>query len=491
MNDIVITDQVEEVNSRITPELIESCCKIEKSKDLLAGMYFSLDKFLSAFDESEHNDIVQELQQVPIETLISILEKNGVSYGINQNALLTMFQKAQFASSQLVARGKPQRDGVDGYVKEHFSREREIKPQLLENGDSDHKELGLILDIEKGTIIADIVLPEPPVNGIGVSGKEIQGRPGKEPVVPQGTNTAISADGKHLIANVGGNLVFKQGKFCIEQLVTIKGNVDSSIGNINFSGDIVINGDVFLGYTITSKKNIKITGSVEGANLIADGDITVGLGINGQQKGVVMSKGNVKAMFIENCEMYAEGAITAQVIINSHVSSEESIAVTTGKGVISGGEIIAVKKIEAVTVGSEVNIPTIIRLGLTPRLTQNIKELEQSIEEMMTEIDLIAKNITYLEYLEQQGQITSDRKELLVKLKAKKPTMSMMLKRLNTDLELKIESSNSLEFCEVSVAKELNPPVKVFFGSTINKTIDKTYGRCIIRLLDGDVRISV
>ncbi len=490
MNDNIQPDQVETVAMKVTPDLIESCCKIEKSKDMLAGLYFSLEKFLSVFDESEHNEAVQALQKVSIETLVSILNKNGVSFGINENTLLTMFQKAQFASSQLVARGKPQHDGVDGYVKEHFSRERDIKPQLLENGDFDHKELGLILDIEKGTIIADIVAPEEPHNGLGVSGKEIQARPGKPAVVPQGTNTAISADGKHLIANVGGNLVFQQGKFCVEQLVTIKGDVDSSIGNIDFSGDIVIKGDVFFGYNITSKKSIKISGSVEGANLTAGGDITVGLGINGQQKGHVIAKGNITAMFIENCEMYAEGDITAQVIVNSNVSSEGSIVVASGKGVISGGEIIAVKKIEAFTIGSEVNIPTVIRLGTTPRLTQNIKELEKSIEEMESEVDLVAKNITYLDYLEQQGQITNDRKDLLIKLKAKKPTMGMMLKRLKTDLELKIDSSNYLDFCEVIITRELNPPVKVFFGSTLNKVIDKTYGRCTIKLLEGDIRIS-
>ncbi len=476
--------------SLLSDDAIATCCVVEKSKDLLAGLKIDVNRLLSVFEESQHDIVLEDLKKIPPELFITVLNKNDVNYGIDSNAINTMIERANFSSAHLVARGTPQKDGVDGYVVEHFSREREFKPQLLENGETDHKELGIILDVDKGTIIADIVQAIPAVPGTGVSGRELPGRPGKPPVVPQGENTAISADGTHLIANVSGNLVFRGGKFNIEQIVAIKGNVDSSIGNIDFSGDIIINGDVFFGYTISSKKSIKITGSVEGANLFAGGDITVGLGINGQQKGQVSAKGDVKAMFIENCEVYAEGSITSQVLINSHVSSEKEITVTTGKGVISGGEIIAVKSIDALVVGSEVNIPTILRLGMTHKLTQHIKELEKSISDITEEMDLIEKNIAYLEILEKQGQITPDRKELLVKLKAKKPTMMMMQKRLNTELNLKLESGNALELCRVDIQRELFPPVKVFFGSTHNKSIENNYGKSAITFLEGEIRIS-
>ncbi len=488
MNDNVTTPESE--FSLLTEDIIASCCKIDKSRDLLAGIKIEVDRILSVFEEEQHEIIMQDLKKIPVDMIVRILNKNDVNYGIDEGAIKTMIERGLYTSSHLVARGTAQKDGVDGYVVEHFSRERDIKPQLLDNGDIDLKELSFILDIEKGTIIADVVNAIPPVSGTGVSGKELIGRPGKPPVVPQGTNTAISADGTHLISNVSGNLVFSQGKFSVEQLVTIKGNVDSSIGNIDFSGDIVINGDVFFGYTINSKKNIKITGSVEGANLHAGGDITVGYGINGQQKGQISAKGNIKAMFIENCEMYAEGSVSAQVIINSNVSSEQDIIVSTGKGVISGGEIIAVKKIEANVIGSEVNIPTILHLGMTHKLNQHIHELEKSISEIEEEMELIGKNIEYLQILEQQNQISADRKELLVKLMAKKPTMMMMLKRLKTDLALKVESGNALEFCRVNIKRELFPPVRVFFGSVANKSIDKNYGSSSISFNEGEINIG-
>ncbi len=474
----------------LTDDIVITCCIVEKSKDMLAGFKLDINRILTLFSEDQEADVIEDLKNITVELLITALNKNGVKFGIDVNALNRIVERANYNTSNLVARGKAQTDGVDGYVVEHYSRERDVKPHLLDNGDIDHKELGLIVDVEKGAIIADVVKEVPPVSGTGVSGNELLGRPGKPPVIPQGTNTSISADGTHLIANVSGNLVFKQGKFCVEQLVVINGNVDSAIGNIEFSGDVEVKGDVFFGYTISSKKNVKITGSVEGANIYAGGDITVGYGINGQQKGFVSAKGDIKAMFIENCEVYAEGNITSQVIINSHVSSEKEISATTGKGVISGGEIIAVKRISANTIGSEVNIPTVLRLGMTQKLTQNIQELENSIAEIEEEMDLIGKNITYLELLEQQGQITADRKELLLKLKAKKPTMLMILKRLKTDLELKTESCNAFELCSVNIRSELYPPVKVFFGNSITKNINSNYGSSTILYRDGDITIG-
>ncbi len=476
----------------ISDEQMTKYCIVEKHGAMTASLNIDLDGLLNDYGEGDHDEVTQLLYDTPISRYVDTINARGISVGIDETKLLDMLKNRNFNQPFVVAEGSAAVDGIDGYIVEHFEREREYKPQVLENGDADYKELGLILDIEKGTIIADIFAPVEPVSGTGVSGEELKGVPGKKASVPQGTNTAITADGRHLIANTCGNLVFKDGKFHIEQSVTINGNVDSAIGNIEFSGDVIINGDVYFGYTITSKKSIKISGSVEGANLFSEGDITVGYGINGQQKGIVSAKGNISAMFIENCEMYAEGTITAQVIVNSHVSSEQEIMVTSGKGVITGGEVIAVKRIEAKIIGAEINIPTTLRLGMTHRLTQHIKDLQNNIQELEDEEELIGKNIQYLEILDKSGQITPDRKELLLKLRTKKPTMKMMLRKLKNTLEQKEQSANNVNFCRVEISDSLYPPVKVYFGSMTSRMIGESYGKCAISLdEDGEIKVGM
>ncbi len=476
----------------ITDEQMAKHCIIEKHDIMTASLHIDLEGLLKNFDEGSHDEVTQLLYDTPTSRFVDTINARGISVGIDETKLCEMVENRVFDQPFVVAHGTFAIDGVDGYIVEHFDREREYTPQVLENGDADYKELGLILDVEKGTIIADIFAPTEPVSGSGVSGEVLKGKEGKKASVPQGANTAITADGRHLIANTCGNLVFKDGKFHIEQSVTINGNVDSAIGNIEFSGDIIINGDVYFGYTITSKKSIKISGSVEGANLFSEGDITVGYGINGQQKGIVSAKGDITAMFIENCEMYAEGKIQAQVIVNSHVSSEQEIIVTSGKGVITGGEVIAVKRIEAKVIGAEINIPTTLRLGMTQRLTQHIKDLQTHIQELEEEEDLIGKNIQYLEILDNTGQITPDRKELLLKLRTKKPTMKMMLRKLKTTLEQKEASANNVSFCRVEISGSLYPPVKVYFGSMTSRMINEPYGKCSISLgEDGEIKVGM
>ncbi len=491
MENAVQTEQ-EVFESALTEKLLNKHCVVERHDSVTASLHIDLQGLLEGYDEGDHDQVIQHVFELPANQYAEVMTKRGIKNGVNESLISGMLENKLFDQPMVVAKGTLAVDGVDGYIVEHFEREREIKPQVLENGDTDHKELGIILDVEKGTIIADIFAPTEPVSGLGVSGEELKGRQGKPASVPMGENTSITADGKHLVASTCGNLVFKNGKFNVEQSVTINGNVDSAIGNIEFSGDIIINGDVYFGYTVSSKKSIKISGSVEGANLFADGSIVVGYGINGQQKGTVSAKGDITAMFIENCEMYSEGTISAQVIVNCHASAEKEILVTSGKGVITGGEVTAVKKIEAKVVGAEINIPTTLRLGMTHRLIQTIQDLEKNIKEIVEEDELIAKNIQYLELLETRGEITSDRKELLLKLRTKKPTMKMMLKRLQATLAQKVESAHNVGFCRIEISQTLHPPVRVHFGSVAARTIEETYGKCSISLgEDGEVKVGM
>ena len=79
---------------------------------------------------------------------------------------------------------------------------------------------------------------------MNVYGQVIAPRPGRPPLVPQGSNTVLSADGTKLFAADSGNLVYKGGRFNVETTFQISSDIDVKTGNINFLGDVLIKGSV-------------------------------------------------------------------------------------------------------------------------------------------------------------------------------------------------------------------------------------------------------
>ena len=102
-----------------------------------------------------------------------------------------------------------------------------------------------------------------------VFGQPVRGRRGTMPPVPQGRNIVYSEDRDRLLAACEGNLTFRSGRFHVENVFTVSGNVDNSVGNINFTGSVVIHGDVLEGYSVKAKGDITVMGIVEGARLSA------------------------------------------------------------------------------------------------------------------------------------------------------------------------------------------------------------------------------
>lgn len=98
-------------------------------------------------------------------------------------------------------------------------------------------------------------------------------------------------------------LVYTNGSFCIEESLLIRGDVDVSSGNIDFIGDIMVKGNVMEGFSVTSKKNVTIFGTVTNGTVTADGDITIKLGsINSKLRS---EKGSIKLDFCQNSSVWA------------------------------------------------------------------------------------------------------------------------------------------------------------------------------------------
>lgn len=345
---------------------------------------------------------------ITVDKIMNALNENYISYGILEDEIEEAVEQKRYDENICVAKWDPPVDGVDGSIKFFYKIDSNLAPVENEHGIVDYKNLGVVRNITAGTTIAAITLPTEGQPGKDITGKVVPQKKGVAVTVNVGKGTSLINDGKEIIAAVDGNLVYKNGAFIVDEMLVIDGDVDVASGNIDFIGAVTVKGSVFEGFRVTSKRNIVINGSANGAEIVADGDISIKIGaINSD----IESKGNIKLGFCENCKIHALGNIESASFVGGEVFAEQKIF-ATGKGVMMGGKYTALDGIEASVIGSEKYVKTEITLGNNAVLNKERAELEKEIESMEDKADQLGKILVTLGELAKKAKLPPEREQL-------------------------------------------------------------------------------
>lgn len=396
-------------------------------------------------------------EELDREYLNILLRQEGVTYGLDDALIDQLLEKKSYLQMVCIAQGTRPVDGVDGTVKDHFKRESDVEIQTDENDIADFKNLNAYQSVKKNDVICDFTLPTPGEPGKTVTGRVLTAVDGKPVPVPQGKNTVLTEDKTKLLAGLDGWITFDNNKFYVSQKLVIEGNVDTGSGNVEFEGDIIIKGDVRNGFVVKATGSVMVYGMVEGATIKAGGSITIAKGMNGNNRGSLEAKEDVKCSFLENSTVYTEGNVIAGSIVNCDVASDNCIQVTNGQGIIIGGSIKALRSVEAKRIGSQVNGENHIVLGYTRDHNVDMSSLQKSLKETKKVLEQIEKNVNYLEGLE---QIPTSKKEVYSQL----VEQLKLYRRQERDQLLKIDELKKKEVdvsqCRVK-AKIIYPFTKI------------------------------
>lgn len=322
------------------------------------------------------------------ELLRQALEKQQVRFGMDEALLDALPQNAgRYFKLFLVARGQAPVPGVDGQIVEKFPRVREHAPVVDENDRVDYTNLGLIYNVEEGGEICNIIPPTSGTPGRTVQDREIAAKDGKAAVIPKGRNTEVTEDGLALVASMAGHVEFSGRNFEVKPVMDIPGNVDFSVGNISFLGDVCIRGDVRSGFTVRATGSITIDGVVEACTIEAGRDLVVVKGVQGDNQAVLRAQGSIVAKYLENCCVYAKKDLETECIINCDVYCGGTVTAYSGHGKIIGGKVHAGQMVNAGIIGSRIGNRTDIVLGGQPcedfdyeQLTRKIQDLENTLK---------------------------------------------------------------------------------------------------------------
>jgi hypothetical protein len=218
----------------------------------------------------------------------------------------------------------------------------------------------------------------------------------------------------------------------VEPLLTIEGDVDTAVGNLDLIGSVIIHGDIRGGYRVKATGNITVQGRVENAYVRAGGSIQVGNGMNGSETGVLRAEGDIVCRYIEHSTVSSGHSVVSDAIVNSNVSAGNYIEATTGRGTIVGGRIVARNRIQAQTIGNYGNTLTSVILGDTLESLDEKLELTQRGASLGKEL---AEKEKSLKHLGQRPVLNSNDRKKVDSIKGEILVLNNKIQEVNSRLD--------------------------------------------------------
>lgn len=400
--------------------------------------------------------------------IVSTLTAKGIKVGVEKETIEDILKSKEYCYDYIVAKGIPITRGYDAQIKYYFNTNLNIKPKLNQDGTVDFHHLDNIGHIYKGQVLATLT-PE----DIGKPGLNVYGELMRQPNYTKlklryGKNISISEDKCTITADVDGHASLVDGKVFVSNVYEVQ-DVDTSTGNINYEGNVVVKGNVRIGFEIIARGNIEVYGAVEGAVLIAGGQIILHRGIQGMNKGLLKAGSNIVTKFIESAYVEADGFVQTESILHSTVSAKGEVIVQGKKGFIMGGTVTSQTGLSAVTIGSPMGTVTKIEVGIDPVMRERQQTLLQDISDMQKKSGMIEPVISNcMKKLSQGHKLSNEQMKYVKQLSEEYKTLEQNIKDAQNEIE------------HISVALNLSSTARVKVSGKIYSDVKLTISDCIM-----------
>lgn len=420
--------------------------------------------------------------------IMSSLKHKGVVYGVQEETIDNFLKNKEYCTNIVIAKGTEPRHGRDAYIEYLFNTDLKARPTLKEDGSVDFFQLNIINHVKAGDCLAELHPEDPGDDGWDVLGNVTKPRNVKKEILRFGRNVELGEDRRTIFSQVDGHVTLVEGKVFVSNVMEVE-NVDISTGDINYEGNVQVNGNVCSNFKINARGNVEVRGVVEGAEIEAAGNVTIARGVNGMAKGKIKAGGNVIAKFIENAHVEAKGYVETGSILHSNVTAGTEIRVGGKKGFITGGYVCATNLVDVKTLGSELGANTIVEIGINPETKRRYNELEEQLDEdtkMLRSAQpvLDAAKAKILSGIKLPPEQVKHIQELSTTVTLKKKAMEAARKEMEELQELMNISSEA----QIAVRDTVYPGTKIVI-SDVSKIIKTKSQYCRFIKSQGDVTL--
>ncbi len=334
-------------------------------------------------------------QDISLTTLVSHIKTQGVVAGLKRdvlNIVLESIRNGRGLDNIVIAEGVEPFEGVQPSVDYKFSISS--KPTVDESGKTNYRELNKIKNVKRDQLLAVKKRMKLPVNGITVTGEGTNFLPIIDIPLIAETNIRkdVQEDYSYFYASTDGALSFKNNKLSVYPELKIDEDVDFSVGNVHFKGDVKIGRDILPDFIVTCDGKLTVFGSAIACFITAVSDIDVRGGIVGKNKGDAKSKENIFATFVENAKLFAGRDIYVKNgIIGSDVYCDGDLVIENRKARIVGSTVRAARGIRTYNAGSRFDTSTRITTGIFPEKEKKFFEIQELFNKRVEEAKEIEK----------------------------------------------------------------------------------------------------
>jgi uncharacterized protein (DUF342 family) len=216
-----------------------------------------------------------------------------------------------------------------------------------------------------------------------------------------GAGTAIAAEDPNiLVATADGLPVISDNSAKVISVLELDG-LDYQTGNVEFVGSIIIRGPIQPGFRAKAGGDIVAHDNVDAAELTAGGSIHLSCGVSGRGQSYLSAKGSIKARFLSDCTVYCGGDVEVEdLIANCTVICEGAVEAGQkwGKGQIYGGKVRATRGVCAQTLGSVMEVNTLIEVSSSPSLSARERVVVAEMETLQQRLGELGRSLAYLQH---------------------------------------------------------------------------------------------
>lgn len=450
-----VPDEEENRNEEKTEDdfVLESCVTLAEDK-MSASINFSTAQEIRA----------GLLHHLTVPDVIKLLKRCDVKQGILKEKIKDMLDKKQFYRDVTVAEGKEATDGRDGAFKFYFRTDLNRRPRVLEDGSVDYKCMELFEAIKKDMLIAEYRPATMGTFGYDVTGQIKAPKKGKELPPLRGTGFTLTEDKKQYYSLIDGIIELDEldNRLDIRNLYTITGDVDASVGNIDFNGDVNVMGNVQSGFSIKATGSVVIDGHCEGCQISADKDVIIRKGYQGKGDGRIVAGGGITGKFFESASLSASGDVQASYLLNCQLRTQGRLLVEGRKGVIIGGYICAKQGVSCSGIGNIAEIKTTVEVGIDKEDMAAHQELLQKVDQINAELKTCE---TALKRFMEQPVRDEKSTALIQRLNKAVYTQKLQKKKLLKEREETMEKMTKQKGARIQVSGRVYPGTLLYLNA--------------------------
>lgn len=427
--------------------------------------------------------------RLTLNEVLNDLRYRNIFSGVQMQVLQDHFMSWDFFCTDLViAKGRDPKHGADDRIEYLFNTDIHAQPEEREDGTVDYYHLNMINHCKKGDVLARIIRGGKGEPGVNIQGKQIPPREQKHLALKYGKNIQLSEDKMSIVSLVDGHVMLVDNESVFVSDIYEVENVDTSTGNIDYSGSVQINGNVSSNFAVNASGNVIINGVVEGAQISAGGNIVIARGMNGMAKGSLKAGGNVISKFIENATVDAGGYINTGSILHSNVNAGTEIVVTGRKGFITGGHVQAGSQITVKTLGAVMGASTVVEVGVDPKVKIAYAQVQKEVVELVKTIKGEQEILTnFAEKRSKGARFTEDQIKYVQTAARQLEQQKKELEQKNEELKGFLEKFDLQSNANVVVKGEVHPGTTIIIGD-LSMVIQKRYDFCRFEVVRGDVK---